>query len=312
MPYTRCLFVCILVVSTAAARQNTDAVSTDVDTAGVSLKEAKESFRNLQDAKRAGSEKDDVTSSNVPVPELNVFNETRRASVQGSLQQKKSKNWLLDGVLSGVPIPPRIDSTAPRTAEIGRKTWRLSGVDERLDDLHEVVRTRSDSPEPYQFSSNTKSSDPLARTDLDSTSRAKANNPLSDFMSSWISPLDRQLLLPNPATRFELVGRDATFSGLREVDRAVATRSQIGEARSIAPEPNENPYARVFAPPAADSARRIPPPELGIPGVSMARIQSYSPASSVERSVGGYKSPAVPKLGPVELNERYFRQLNRF
>jgi hypothetical protein len=267
----------------------------------------------LRDAKNATREQ---APSGLPVflaPELTVGAEgtkpTRNAPTPPS---KKNKNWLIDGVLSkGVARP---DSSAANRSE--SLASELGAVDSSEAISLTTTKETSGGSSPVVTSAQLAASGPEAdRRPTAPSFKTSATNPLDEFMRSWISPQDRQLLLPTEAWKGD-AGGAAVAANASTVSLAQASSTFSGPESAHPSEvtnaPRSNPYIGGQSLASDFRAAQIPATTPAVSSDIVLRPSSSPSATVGEAPRPALNKPAVREFGKQDDNGKYFRQLNRF
>jgi hypothetical protein len=201
-------------------------------------------------------------------------------------EAKKSQGWLID-----LMKKPDAGGRKSDLARDSQPDEELTTVAKPADKPAEGVALAPPAPEPVQV--------------LDRHLAAEAGNPLTAFMSQWISPEDRKLLIepvekpvsgPTVSETTELLGLQADLG----LESAVKERP----AEAISEAPASNPYLDLLngsekAP--ESSAIPMPAPLIAAPAVSAGSTGSERDARY-----------AVPDFAKPSDDDKYFKQLNRF
>ncbi len=228
--------------------------------------------------------------------EMSAFLESEAAQKKKAkdLKKGKSENWLVDAMSE-----KKTDSR-----DEGKATAISGTEDEPATSLTADVKDvpRNDTK------SNTASAKPAAAGD----------NPLTTYMSAWMTPKDLDLLKVKPAETNLVAGPDKTpehgadaamFDGLVRGDPAIGS---VDTGSRPTAETRTNPYLAEFAPDSTAAAGMKD--LLSLPAPSG---PSYSPAHPLLPTAQNDLSPAKTGTAPMDLlktpnDAKYFPQLKRF
>ena len=275
------------------------------------ISEAQKSFQELRDAKIAPREQTSTGFPSLSTPELTLNrSESKPARGSKNLAPKKSPNWLIEGVLGNDPrrtenlTSNRADSFARGAGIVDPNNPASESVD-----LDPAMGLSSLVQEPSPLNSGSEAE----RRNSEPHTKAQAPNPLSEFMNSWISAQDRQLLLPNET-------RTASLSGVSETRNSSPPRAlgrpelSMDAHRSLdVKDPvRDNPY--IVVQPTGLSPRLEPSRDSTTLAASEYAMRSSTiqapPVIEAPRPTSN--KPAAREFGTQDENGKYFRQLNRF
>ena len=312
MPLQRVLSIVTILAFATAGRSEEPRVAPDPSPGSGSISEAKKTFEDLRAVKNEPREGAAKGLPLLSAPELTITaGDAKPIRGVQNLPSKKSKNWLVDGVL-GSPTG-RTDGLTPNQGESLVEDHGAVDATTTASALGHLERPTGQAA-AVEASRLSGSAADVDRRSPASNGQPPAINPLNQFMQSWISPQDRQLLLPsevhggaatNPAVAIEatssLVPIGPSFSGSDPI-RPVDSKNQI----------RDNPYI--------GGQPFVPGPELGqitIPAVSAPPETVLRPSNNPSSMTRDAPPPMANKPAPHEFgkqndNGKYFRQLNRF
>jgi len=271
-----------------------------------SISAAKKSFDTL--GKKRTSEDRGADLPKVAAPELSILAPSSSTAKQRQPTQV-SKDWLVDGVMG------RTTTRADNSSALGPRRSSAGRTDEPEDLLSpEAIKPEAGRPAPRVGED--------ALGELDPTRGVRptaAMNPLTNFMSSWISTQDRALLLPSAGSEAGAI-RPPSDSITRSFGPSVSNKD-LGEAgflaaRTVNAVPRENPFLTADGVGALRqgvevSAGLLPRPPLP------ASVRPFDVGLRELSPAAGLVAPSDKPPGPRELGKRedeakYFRQLKRF
>lgn len=312
MVFLRNLTIALIVASAIAGQAEEPRVPPAGNSEKGAISEAKKSFEDLREAKAAPREQTPSSLPMLPAPELTITGgHTKPARSSQNLTPKKSQNWLVDGVLGNGRGSN--DNLAPNRAD---SLVRDRGAVEPSDGFS-TVESLTNSTGLGSSVDRTllpNSAGKPERRPSSAPTQQSAPNPLSDFMQSWISPQDRQLLLPSE------IGSGSPTPAVGAIDSNPSSaplgpafdRLESGRAFESKHTVRDNPYigglASVADPRSGQFQTQVPP-------ASAENI--FKPSANPSLNTGDAtrltpNKPAAREFGKQDDNGKYFRQLNRF
>ena len=286
--------ICLLSAASVFAAEKTPPDQTPPPAAEDPMAGAKREFEGIKAAR--GVTEQSKAAAPLPiftVPELSLGTPTPKTKARAKtaaelLAEKKSANWLVDAMMKKDP-KDEVDS-----------------LDQKVDLLaKEQVDTK-------------KTTNEKTDTKPEASPKGPELNPLTRYMSGWMTPQDYSLLKSgmNGPTAESLVSRGDT-SGAGSVMNAalpsdagggaldLMALSRTGPAPSTATAAAGNPYLQGFAPPAQNFQNFSPPP---------AAMSPAAPAPSVFTPPTAPATPTsrIPDFAKPAADEKYFKQLKRF
>lgn len=272
------------------------------------IDDAKRDFQALK-ASRAGPEQNPGTLALPKVELPGVTTEILAptgAAKNGKKEkraQQKSQNWLLDAMALTEKSANNSDSKdRKRSANAPAPT---AFTDELTDDADE--NPLSGANVLREQAAQTEKNAPIAKD------APILDNPLTPFMTGWISPRDHEVLLSKTSATPML---DASLAQMVDSPGTslapVSTSGPAGGFLSLptpAPTLSENPYLRADLPTLAAPPQGLPSPALSLPAATLLPelksplVEPVAPAK-----------PAPPPIDPRKppQDEKYFPQLKRF
>jgi hypothetical protein len=209
---------------------------------------------------------------------------------------------------SNLPLP-RSGSTAKPAKSAN---WLLDAMTEKKSDPLDDLRAGQSASDAGSGNSLSLEGNLPGQPAKDANASVKsldaADNPLTSFMSAWMTPRDLELLKV----------KNADTSGTGATGRTAADGSLHGDGLGTGRGPNAanagldahiNPYLANSAPGLTEGTKDLEAgPALGVP--------SYAPASSLPAIKGDF-DPVKPRVPPADLlkpqdDSKYFPQLKHF
>lgn len=273
---------------------------------GPTIDEAKREFQALK-ASRATP---DQISGNLNLPKVDLPSPLPEAAPSPSAAakklkaekaaQQKSKNWLLEAM-----------AQTEKSKTTGSATDRKRAKEDLDADDSPLARSLDGEADPLDPTGELR--DRSQRTEqLPAPSTLRLDNPLTPYMTGWISPRDHDVLLPKTSATPML---DASLAQLVDAPGALPATTAVTTAGpgfsplpGTATGPADNPYLRVELP--------LPAPAATIPGTVLpgpaAGLPPELKAPTPEPVAPAKLAPGPADLSKPEHDAKYFPQLKRF
>lgn len=236
--------------------------------------------------------------STTPAPPAPATPRQREELLQARRKAERERNWLVNGVM---------DLDKPK--RIGRRDPTMIDPTAALDPFAQALAEQNQLPFNQRDNERTQGGAQNAKA-TDEKTLLKTPNPLDAFMMAWISPRDRQLLLPSSGAA---EGSSAALPspGGALGDRPTAGATEPASGPDLSPAPSGNPYLDNPPPAPIPAAPRPPPPSTAILDSSVAPTpgpaRTDPPPAAVQR-----KNDLPAPLAKPDDDEKYFPQLKRF
>ena len=268
---------------------------------------AKRDYDLIKGAKSSALDPQKIELPRVEAPAMHLSNDEMAGFLDAEASQKKKAqdlkngktgNWLVDAMND--KKPGSRDGAKPATAAVGEE-------DEPATTL------AAESKEPSR-------DERKSRGAASAQTTAAADNPLTTYMSAWMTPKDLELLKVKPADSVLAAAPERGAGGPAETgmpdglvrsDNGV-TAVDAAAAGSPSTERRANPYLAEFSP---DAGSQTAIKELLSPPAPTGAAPP--PAASLLAPVPGDPGPAKSEPAPLDLlkapsDAKYFPQLKRF
>lgn len=259
---------------------------------------AKRDFESVKSSRNA-TDPTKTELSGLTAPELSLTKPTPKTKARAKtpaelLAEKKSANWLVDAMMKKDEKNSKGEAVDPDEAELLEAK------------LNPEVAARAALEKPVE------------EKPAEKTSTAKTGpefNPLTRFMSGWMTPQDYSLLKPGlgGASADSLVARGEISSTGPTGDLNVATDKagaletmSLSRSSSLATavSPSANPYLQAFTPPTQGVASFSLP---GAPASPAPTTSTFTPPAEPPPA-----KARMPDFAKPVADEKYFKQLKRF
>ena len=312
LPLTAC---CAFFAAAAAAAEDKPVVQAVLTEDAI--KATQRDFDTIKAARDgSGPSKGDLPQFGLPELQINP-GETRPRNAPKALKAgKKSANWLVDAMQKKTDARDDLRSDLRNDLRSDlRNDLRKEQLGQRESDRSTLSGPESEDEEPVESKRS------MAKDEAHSTFQAERKeldptlNPLTRFLSDWMTPKDYALLKPglqgaragesSPRSEVPVAPFAGELSGIVAPDIAIGLAG-TNKPAFVAPTPQENPYLQAFnVPPSLSSTPVSLPAAAPSPKI-------FAPTVSAPAGIPVSAPGRVPEFAKPMTDEKYFKPLKRF